>query len=84
MNEMIHSVLSRHPNVVVGKDGCKYCTMARDLLDNNFVDYVYLKNTECPELADTIKTEFSHGTFPHIFLEGKFVGGFTEASTMFP
>lgn len=84
MNPLVASVLSKHPNIVIGKDGCVYCDRAKELLDIHFVDYVYLKNTDNPELADVVKTEFGHNTFPHIFLDREFVGGFTEARGMFP
>lgn len=83
MNPVINSTLVKYPNLVIGKDGCMYCDRAKELLDINFVDYVYLRNTDDPKLAELVKVEFEHSTYPHIFLNMKFVGGYTEARSMF-
>lgn len=59
---------------------CKYCDKAKSLLDTKNYQYVYydvtMKKTEIlDELADKTNNQ---RTFPVIFKEKTFIGGFTE------
>lgn len=70
--------------IIYSRESCKYCTLAKDLLrkyslpyneipvnKNNEVEYNNMKN----KLADMTN---GHKTFPFIFNNNKFIGGYTE------
>jgi glutaredoxin len=62
---------------VFGKPNCKYCTKAKDLLDELGVDYRYTDLTQDDAAMKMIKAE-GHTTVPVISLNGGLIGGFTE------
>ena len=68
---------------VYTKTGCKYCSMVKELLQEEAVTYIL-----CDEYLAVDREVFlafieskggkDHKTFPMVFFDGKFVGGFTE------
>lgn len=62
---------------VFGKPNCKYCTKAKDLLDELGVAYRYIDLTEDYFAMKMIIAE-GHTTVPVISLNGGLIGGFTE------
>ena len=56
--------------VILARDGCDYCEMAKALLP----DAVVLKDYT----AQLIVKEGGFGTFPQIFHKGKHIGGYTD------
>lgn len=70
--------------VVHAKVGCPYCTKAVDLLHRNGIKYreisydpaspMYMQN------AQKLMAQTGSRTFPQIFIDGKFIGGYTELS----
>lgn len=73
----------RHDIVIFGKPGCTYCTRAKSLLERLYVPYSYVDITE-PTLSVTDKEQVNgvlatgYKTLPMIFINGKFIGGYTE------
>jgi glutaredoxin len=70
---------------IYSKTGCTYCTKVKLLLTGFELPYTIvncdeylLENKE--KFLDFIKTkaEKEYKTFPMVFLEGKFIGGFME------
>ena len=64
--------------ILWSKPGCGYCTMAESLLKNKGVDIDERKigfgwNRE--QLFDAVPNA---KTLPQIFLDGKYIGGYTE------
>jgi glutaredoxin len=67
------------------KSECKYCNMVKELLANNYQEF---NTINCDTYLIENKTEFlsfilrlttkEHKTFPMVFYQGKFVGGFTD------
>ena len=70
---------------IYSKSGCLYCTKAKVLLQNEHVPPLYVN---CDEFLLESKEEFlnlmtsligyEYRTFPMIFKNGIFVGGYTE------
>ncbi|KAG0435045.1 Glutaredoxin-2, mitochondrial [Dictyocoela muelleri] len=65
--------LAKHPNLIIGKEDCKYCTKAKDLLDDHFIEYKYIEN-DYLKIREFMKQK----TFPCIFYKGQFIGGYKE------
>ena len=77
------SIISAHKFVIFGTEFCPFSAKAQDLLEPlvkpdqlNIIDV-----DEHPD-GDTIKADilrdFKHKTVPAIFIDQKFIGGFTE------
>ena len=65
--------------VVWSKDQCMFCEMAKDLLAEYNIEYEE-RNISKGEWTREQLQEAAPGskTVPQIFLDGKYVGGFTE------
>jgi len=71
------------------KSNCNYCKMVKDLLNKHNVVYEIV---DCDEyllhhrLAFLFfikeRAKFDYNTFPIVFLNGKFIGGFTETEQL--
>ena len=69
--------------IVYGRSGCGYCRRAKDLLTSKNLEFEYtdihrdLKKQFLESKRDLIN---NHNTFPVIFHDDKFIGGFRELS----
>jgi glutaredoxin len=80
MNTPIHK-----PFKIISKDGCRFCVLAKDLIktivgdtDEEFRRYVDVVNNPPQSLVDKLKEDTKHNTYPFIFFDGKFIGGFNQ------
>lgn len=64
--------------ILYTKNYCSYCTMAKNLLSSKNLSYEEVDLTENDELRDKLSTEHQWRTVPMIFVNEKFIGGFTE------
>ena len=64
------------------KSGCKYCRMAKALLPNvtvvNIDEHIKTDKAKCLDQISTV-AEVEITTFPVIFFNEIFIGGFTES-----
>lgn len=71
------------------RDNCNYCEMAKKLMEDNNIEYTEIKITEdvreplIERITLATRTEDKPDgifprTIPQIFLEGEYVGGYTE------
>jgi glutaredoxin len=70
------------------KTGCYYCTLAKQLLYTSkhtiyICDDLYLKDNDAFFNYMQEYTKKSHKTFPLIFNNGEFVGGYSEIKAQF-
>jgi len=65
--------------LVYSKDGCRYCSMAIELLTELKKEFTVIKLKSVAELNDAL---FDRGitvrTFPQVFLDDEHIGGYTE------
>ena len=73
---------------IYAKSGCAYCTLAKQVLASStqtiyMCDNLYLEdNTLFFEFMQEY-TKISHKTFPLIFNNGEFIGGYKEIKSQF-
>jgi len=67
---------------IYSKEGCSYCTKAKELLDMNKIPFDLIKLEPTSEdyliKLNFIKEDSDSNTFPFIYIGDKFFGGFTE------
>ena len=70
---------------VYTKNNCPFCDKVKQLLENDNILIIpcddFLKNkNDKEEFLNFIEsiTKIKHKTFPMVFFDGKFIGGFTE------
>ncbi|KAM0673222.1 hypothetical protein GVAV_003387 [Gurleya vavrai] len=77
---MLPSTLSENlkiqQNLFIGKAGCPFCINAFNLLAEKGIHFLYIPKEKNQSIVDEIKKNHDHKTFPAIFLNGEFVGGF--------
>jgi glutaredoxin len=63
------------------KNDCKFCKKAVDLLETNFIEY----RTIYPDIhiIELFKTQYKHFTYPFIFEETNFIGGYNDLENKF-
>lgn len=66
--------------VIWSKDNCIFCDMAKDLLDHNHIAYEERKIGDGYSKSDLIDVLPDAKTVPQIFIDDKYIGGFTELS----
>ena len=74
---------------VYSKTNCKYCVLVKSLLDENKIPY---NEINCDNYLGEDKSYFlnfikekagrDYKTFPMVFCDGKFVGGFVETDRL--
>lgn len=74
----IDDIEKSNKTVVVAKSGCPYCENAKKLLKKHNIGFEYVLYTEAPDLSKEIEEKKKHYTYPKIYLEGKWVGGYNE------
>jgi glutaredoxin len=62
---------------------CSYCTRALELLDEKHANYEKILITDLPTQLAELDVPSSHKTKPIIFMNDKFLGGFTELKAYF-
>lgn len=70
---------------IYSKSNCSFCIKVKDFLDREKCKYIvvdcdeYLKNNR-EEFLNEIKTytKVEWNTFPYVFLDGNFIGGYQE------
>jgi glutaredoxin len=74
---------------VYSKSNCRYCTFVKSLLTENKIPFIEI---QCDEYLEQDKEYFlnyikekagrHHKTFPMVFCDGKFIGGFVETERL--
>lgn len=74
---------------IYSKTNCKYCVLVKSLLDENKIPFIEIN---CDYYLDENKQIFlnfikeragrEYKTFPMVFCDGKFIGGFVETDRL--
>lgn len=67
-------VLKKTPTFIVVMQGCGFCTRAIAAIPQAAL----YDHEEYPQLSQEIYEKYNHRTYPKIFVDGKFVGGFSD------
>lgn len=65
--------------VIYGTDWCAYCRRAKSLLDSKGIAYqehIIGEDVAVEEVSEKVGKQVS--TVPQIFLDGKYIGGYSE------
>ena len=69
------------------KSSCPWCVKAKNLLDQNGVQYVEHTIGSPGATKESIEAKIGNGasvrTVPQIFLDGKYVGGYTDLAKLY-
>ena len=70
--------------VIYGKDRCKFCLMARQLLNSKGIAFEYFDVAQDERKIQQVREEWqkmnSPDTVPAIWVDGKFIGGYDRLS----
>jgi glutaredoxin len=81
-NNMNFSLPTENGYFMYSKSGCKFCRMAKELLPDvtvvNIDEYIETDKAKCLNQLATI-AEVEIKTFPVIFFNEIFIGGYTES-----
>lgn len=75
--------------LVISKSNCGYCTRVKNLLDIKKVEYIELKynvNITPEELETKIRKHIGEGvriTFPQVFVDSVYIGGYSDTCEYF-
>ena len=67
--------------IIYGKEFCKYCTKAKEYLNEKNINYTYIDLDNEEDLHDELKEQYNIKTIPIIFFEQDekiFVGGYVD------
>lgn len=64
--------------ILYSKDRCAYCANAKRLLTTQGVEFDEVDLTKALSLELELVSQTRHRTVPQIFVDGTFIGGFTE------
>jgi ribonucleoside-diphosphate reductase alpha chain len=64
--------------IIYGKPNCPQCTMAKSLLESKGIAYSYVDITTTGKSAAEITGRADVRSLPQVYLDGAYVGGFTE------
>jgi len=62
---------------VYGASGCRYCTLALDLLEGKHIEHEYIDVTKDTGAMKLFR-ENSLKTIPQVFLDNRHIGGYSE------
>ncbi len=60
------------------KDTCKYCILAKELLDKNAIPYEVIELTNNRDLHQKMADQTSQNTVPYVYINGEFIGGYKD------
>lgn len=61
---------------------CPYCQASKSLLDEKSIKYETVDLTDDHEQREKLAEELNYRTVPMIFIDDKFIGGFSELQAL--
>ena len=75
---LIDQELQKHKTFLITKSHCPHCVNAKDLLTKKGKEFHEIDYSEGKELIAEVIEKKAHKSFPMIFLDGEFIGGFAQ------
>jgi GrxC family glutaredoxin len=64
--------------IIYTKDYCPYCDRAKEYFSTRGIAFEEIDVTRNPQLYAELKARTGHMTVPQIFIDGQFVGGYSD------
>jgi GrxC family glutaredoxin len=64
--------------IIYTKDYCPYCNRAKEYFSTRGIAFEEIDITRDPQLYADLKQRTGHMTVPQIFIDGQFVGGYSD------
>jgi GrxC family glutaredoxin len=64
--------------IIYTKDYCPYCDRAKEYFSTRGIAFEEIDITRDPQLYAELKARTGHMTVPQIFIDGQFVGGYSD------
>lgn len=61
---------------IYGREECKYCSMAQNLMEKHDIKYKYIELTQ--DLYQKLMSETGQKTVPYVFVDDNFIGGYQD------
>lgn len=79
----LETILKNHGTLMISKRNCGFCDASERLFERHGVKPYVIKLEDYPsgetaEILRELRTERKHVTFPAIFYEGRFLGGYDD------
>lgn len=75
---LIEQELQKHKTFIVTKSYCPHCVNAKELFTKKGKEFHEIDYNEGKELVAEIIEKKAYKSFPMIFLDGKFLGGYDQ------
>lgn len=74
----LQMLVCSYPTLLILLPGCRFCIKAMDLLNQRGIPYNTVYNHQAPAADGEVSTRFDYHTYPKIFLNGEFIGGYSN------
>ena len=64
--------------ILYSKDGCRYCYLAKELLQDKGIPYEVVELTNNKDIFIKLANQTCQNTVPYIFVNDKFIGGYQD------
>jgi len=64
--------------VLYTKDGCRYCNLTKELLQDKGIPYELVELTGNKDIFIKLANQTGQNTVPYVFVNGQFVGGYQD------
>ncbi|WP_432021140.1 glutaredoxin [Streptomyces sp. 1222.5] len=78
MSARINAALQQNPTIIICGSGDHFSQQARDLLSSKGIAHEVYAGDSSPDLVEDVRNTYGHRTFPMIFVDRQFVGGYAE------
>lgn len=83
--KFIKNAIVRHSVVIFSKLNCPHCQIGKQHFDKQKINYVAIEiegRADCSKIQDALKAMTGDKSVPRIFVQGKCIGGASEAEKL--
>lgn len=82
-NNKPNGLLQQNTQIILyTKDGCRYCDLAKSLLDRVGIAYDSEDISNKPSVQEKLINDTGQRTVPYIFVKDQFIGGYSDLADM--
>ena len=68
--------------MLYSKIGCRYCDLAKELLEDRGIPYEVIELTNKKDLLIKLASQTEQNTVPYVFVNDEFIGGYQSLRTL--